>query len=148
MKIKFLMSQKKQLSTEYEKILKLYPQNKIYSRMKHYFRPFVMFINDTNFSSNEINTDKFGFRKTHKNNSLLGLEEIKKLYQNCEVFLGSSAVFGSTLPSDITTTQYQLKSFQSQTEYDYSSTIITFTQQQKSSQFCFDYFFNLFYEKI
>ena len=103
MKIKFLMSQKKQLSTEYEKILKLYPQNKIYSRMKHYFRPFVMFINDTNFSSNEINTDKFGFRKTHKNNSLLGLEEIKKLYQNCEVFLGSSAVFGSTLPSDIET---------------------------------------------
>lgn len=52
------------------------------------------------------------------------------------------------LPTDVTQTQYQLKSFQSQTEFDYSSTIITFNQQQKSSEFCFDYFFNLYYEKI
>lgn len=54
----------------------------------------------------------------------------------------------ASLPADVAKSEYQLKSFQSQTEYDYSSTIITFTQQQKSSQYCFDYFFNLFYEKI
>jgi hypothetical protein len=52
------------------------------------------------------------------------------------------------LPIDVTQNQYQLKSFQSKTEFDYSSTIITFNQQQKSSEFCFDYFFNLYYEKI
>ena len=54
----------------------------------------------------------------------------------------------ASLPADVATSQYQLKSLQSQTEYDYSSTIITFNQQQKSSQYCFDYFFKLFYEKI
>ena len=54
----------------------------------------------------------------------------------------------AALPADVASSVYQVKSFQSQTEYDYSSTIITFTQAQKSSQFCFDYFFNLFYEKI
>lgn len=54
----------------------------------------------------------------------------------------------ASLPVDVVSPTYQVKSFQSQTEYDYSSTIITFTQQQKSSQFCFDYFFNLLYEKI
>lgn len=54
----------------------------------------------------------------------------------------------SSLPTDIGVTQYQLKKFQSQTEFDYSSTIITFSQEKKSSEFCFDYFFKLFYEKI
>lgn len=54
----------------------------------------------------------------------------------------------SSLPADIGMAQYQLKKFQSQTEFDYSSTIITFSQEKKSSEFCFDYFFKLFYEKI
>lgn len=54
----------------------------------------------------------------------------------------------SSLPADIGTSQYQLKKFQSQTEFDYSSTVITFSQEKKSSEFCFDYFFKLFYEKI
>jgi hypothetical protein len=54
----------------------------------------------------------------------------------------------STLPVDIVKEEWILKSFQSQTEFDFSSTIITFSQEKVSSKFCFDYFFNLFYEKI
>lgn len=54
----------------------------------------------------------------------------------------------ATLPVDIVKEEWILKSFQSQTEFDFSSTIITFSQEKVSSKFCFDYFFNLFYEKI
>lgn len=54
----------------------------------------------------------------------------------------------ASLPTDVGTLQYQLKKFQSQTEFDYSSTVITFTQEKKSSEYCFDYFFKLYYEKI
>lgn len=54
----------------------------------------------------------------------------------------------ASLPADVGMSQYQLKKFQSQTEFDYSSTVITFSQEKKSSEFCFDYFFKLFYEKI
>lgn len=54
----------------------------------------------------------------------------------------------ASLPVDVGTTQYQLKKFQSQTEYDFSSTVITFTQEKSSTQYCFDYFFKLYYEKI
>jgi len=52
------------------------------------------------------------------------------------------------LTSDIVNPTNQLKSIQTQTEFDYSSTIITFSQEKNSSQFCFDYYFKLFYEKI
>lgn len=54
----------------------------------------------------------------------------------------------ASLPNDVAQPQYQMMKFQNQTEYDYSSTIITFSQEKKSGEFCFDYFFNLFYEKI
>lgn len=52
------------------------------------------------------------------------------------------------LTSDIVNPNNQLKSIQTQTEFDYSSTVITFSQEKNSSQFCFDYYFKLFYEKI
>jgi hypothetical protein len=54
----------------------------------------------------------------------------------------------AALPADVGTSQYQLKKFQSQTEYDFSSTIITFSQEKSATTNCFDYFFKLYYEKI
>ena len=54
----------------------------------------------------------------------------------------------AALPADVGTEQYQLKKFQSQTEYDFSSTIITFSQEKSATTYCFDYFFKLYYEKI
>jgi hypothetical protein len=52
------------------------------------------------------------------------------------------------LISDLSVEDKRLKSFQTQTEFDYSETILTFTQEKNSSEFCFDYYFKLFYEKI
>ena len=54
----------------------------------------------------------------------------------------------SQLISDISQESKRLKSFQSQTEFDYSQTIITFNQEKRAQDFCFDYYFKLFYEKI
>ena len=54
----------------------------------------------------------------------------------------------SALPEDVGTDKYRLSKFQQQTQADYSSTIITFSQQQNSEQYCFDYFFKLSYQKI
>jgi hypothetical protein len=41
-----------------------------------------------------------------------------------------------------------LKKIQTETAYDYSSIKVKFTQEQPSSKYNFDYYFNLFFEKI
>lgn len=50
--------------------------------------------------------------------------------------------------SEILNDKYKLNKFESKTEFDYSSTIIQFTQEKNSSEYCFDYFFKLLYQKI
>lgn len=52
------------------------------------------------------------------------------------------------LPTDIIKDSNRLPKFETQTEYDYSKVTIYFTQEKKAQEFCFDYFFNLKYEKI
>lgn len=54
----------------------------------------------------------------------------------------------SISPDIIGVSNYQYKKFQSTTEFDYSSTILNFSQEKKSNEYCFDYFYKLFYEKI
>ena len=54
----------------------------------------------------------------------------------------------ASLPEDVGNSQYQLSKYQIKTQADYSSAIITFSQQLNSSQYCFDYFFKLLYQKI
>jgi hypothetical protein len=41
-----------------------------------------------------------------------------------------------------------LKKIQTETAYDYSSIKVKFTQEQPSSKYNFDYYFNIFFEKI
>jgi hypothetical protein len=41
-----------------------------------------------------------------------------------------------------------LKKIQTETAYDYSTIKVKFTQEQPSSKYNFDYYFNLFFEKI
>lgn len=60
----------------------------------------------------------------------------------------SSNYRNSILPTNILIDRFRLRSFQSETSFDYSSTTITFSQEKKSSEFCFDYYFKLFFEKI
>jgi hypothetical protein len=40
------------------------------------------------------------------------------------------------------------KKFQTETAYDYSTIKVKFTQEQPSSKYSFDYYFNIFFEKI
>jgi hypothetical protein len=54
----------------------------------------------------------------------------------------------SILISDIVNESNKLRSFQTMTEFDFSKTTLTFSQEKSSSEFCFDYYFKLFYEKI
>lgn len=54
----------------------------------------------------------------------------------------------SILISDIVNESNKLRSFQTMTEFDFSKTVLTFSQEKSSSEFCFDYYFKLFYEKI
>lgn len=51
-------------------------------------------------------------------------------------------------PDIIGVEQYQQKKIQTQTEFDESRTIVTFNQEEKSNQFCFDYYYKLFYKKL
>jgi len=54
----------------------------------------------------------------------------------------------SILISDIVNESNKLRSFQTMTEFDFSKTVLTFSQEKSASEFCFDYYFKLFYEKI
>ena len=54
----------------------------------------------------------------------------------------------SMLISDIVNESNKLRSFQTMTEFDFSKTVLTFSQEKSASEFCFDYYFKLFYEKI
>ena len=44
--------------------------------------------------------------------------------------------------------KYRMKNIQTQTEYDDSRVIVTFNQEKKSLEYCFDYYFKLSYQKL
>lgn len=48
----------------------------------------------------------------------------------------------------VATSEYSTKKFQTVTDYNQKSIRVTFTQEKPSTQYKFDYFFNLFFEKI
>ena len=49
---------------------------------------------------------------------------------------------------NVLTTGYIYKKIQTETQYDYSSVKVTFNQEQPSSKFSFNYYFNILFEKI
>jgi len=54
----------------------------------------------------------------------------------------------STNPSSIISDNNLLKRVQTETSYDYSSLRVLFDQEKPSSQYSFDYYFNVLFEKI
>lgn len=54
----------------------------------------------------------------------------------------------STNPTSIQTDANLLKRVQTETAYDYSSLRVLFDQEKPSSQYSFDYYFNILFEKI
>ena len=86
---------------------KLVPQMEYYDQISCEFKPFVMFFNKKNFSSNVVNTDEDGFRLNILNNNT---NTLKNLYKEKEVSLviGGSTVFGFGASSDEKTVSSQL----------------------------------------
>jgi hypothetical protein len=92
--------------------------------------------------------DRYKLEKIELYLSYISIKDQNILRYN-NLWGGSSNQFRSAkLITDLSIDSNKLRSFQTQTEFDYSKTILTFTQENPSSEFCFDYYFKLFYEKI
>ena len=56
--------------------------------------------------------------------------------------------FQNVWDSNVATDEYSNRKFQTVTDYNQRNVRVTFSQEKPSTQFKFDYFFNLFFEKI
>lgn len=89
--------------------LKYYPQHREYNELTLEFRPFVTFINKSNYRSRSVNTDKFGLREQYDyNNQFIDLSTIRNNYDSCNMLIGSSTVFGVDATSDFSTISHFL----------------------------------------
>ena len=80
-----------------------------YKNIPHEFRPYVMFVNSPNYSSEHVNTDELGFRKsTNNRGENLSLKQLKQKEQFCNVLVGGSSAFGMGATSDKKTISSQL----------------------------------------
>ena len=76
-------------------------------------------------------------------------------YSKIELYIGYNDLrsqnilkYKNVWTSDTLKTGMQLKKIQTETSYDYSSIKVTFTQEQPSSKYSFNYYFNILFEKI
>ena len=58
------------------------PQMKFYDQISCDYKPFVMFFNKSNFTSNTVNTDELGFRYNYHNGLLKKTELQCKSYKH------------------------------------------------------------------
>lgn len=80
-----------------------FAQMRAYSSMPTgIFSPYAMVSNPTNFSSAEINTDKFGFRLSQFKGTTISLNNIED-FERVNVLIGGSTVFGVGSSGDETT---------------------------------------------
>lgn len=90
---------------------KYYPFHKDYTAMGNEFRPFVMFTHVANYTSESVNTDKLGFRVQYdEQGNRIELTKLKKHYQQCNLILGNSTLFGVDVSSDKKTISHYLQS--------------------------------------
>lgn len=89
---------------------KYYPFHKDYTAMGNEFRPFVMFTHVANYTSESVNTDKLGFRVQYDGQgNRLDLTKLKEHYQQCNLILGNSTLFGVDVSSDKKTINHYLQ---------------------------------------
>ena len=80
----------------------LCPQMQYYDNLSFDWHPYVMFMSNTNFVSDIVNTDNFGFRKSiykGKNVSITNCQE----YDKVSLVIGGSSAFGVGATSDAKT---------------------------------------------
>lgn len=56
--------------------------------------------------------------------------------------------FNNTWDNNVALEEYSTRKFQTVTDYNQKYIRVTFSQEKPSTQYKFDYFFNLFFEKI
>ncbi|MFI5149132.1 MAG: hypothetical protein ACHQRM_05320 [Bacteroidia bacterium] len=92
-----------------KKLLEYYPHHKDYMGMFNEFRPFVTFTNTPLWRSGSVNTDKYGLREQYDSNGeYIDLDEVSKKYDQCNVIIGGSTVFGTDASSDKHTLSFYL----------------------------------------
>ena len=87
------------------------PHHEDYTALANEFRPFVMFTHTPYYRSKSVNTDKFGLRvQSDAEGAFLDLERIADRYEDCNVIVGGSTVFGVDSTSDAHTIPHRLSS--------------------------------------
>lgn len=82
------------------------PQMKYYDYLGFDFIPYATFVQKKSFSSEIINTDKYGYRFTKFNNQVTNIENIDQ-YNEVNLLIGASTVFGVGATND----EYTISSY-------------------------------------
>jgi hypothetical protein len=78
-----------------------YPHHRDYVELAAEFRPFVMTTHQPHYRSKSVNTDKFGLREQYDaSGRFVDLEQMKAVYDRCDVLVGGSTGFGVDATSD------------------------------------------------
>jgi lysophospholipase L1-like esterase len=104
------------------------PQMKFYDQISCDYKPFVMFFNKSNFTSNTVNTDELGFRYNYHN----GLLKKQSQFYNCEevsIVLGGSSVFGFGTTLDNNTISSKLTKKTNQIYLNFGATAFNSKQE-------------------
>lgn len=90
---------------------KHYPQHGDYYRMYPAYRPFVYWINEPSYRSAYVNTDDLGVRWTIlPGGSVADVHALKTHFEQCDIIIGGSTVFGVDASADDKTISSYLSS--------------------------------------
>ena len=88
---------------------KYYPQHEAYYEMYPVYRPFVYWVNEPLFKSPYVNTDANGLRYNYlPDGTLVDLKTLKSSYDQCDIMIGGSTVFGVDASNDMQTITFHL----------------------------------------
>lgn len=86
-----------------------YPDHLDYSPMQLEYAPFIMFMQEANYRSKAVNTDKYGLRFQYfQGDQLIDLCRLKDSFECVDVLVGNSTAFGVDCSSDKSTITHHL----------------------------------------
>lgn len=106
----------------------LVPQMEYYDQISCEFKPYVMFFNKRNFSSNIINTDNNGFRFNIIKNKVCSIENLYK-EKEVSIVIGGSTAFGFGSSSDSRTISSQLSILSDEIYINFGATAFNSMQE-------------------
>ena len=106
----------------------LVPQMEYYDQISCEFKPYVMFFNRRNFSSDVVNTDDNGFRFNIIKNKVSSLEDLFK-EKEVSLVVGGSTAFGFGSSSDYKTISAQLSILSNEIYINFGATAFNSMQE-------------------